>query len=189
MGRNKFLSRKEKEEITRLLDDGEVGLWLESYDFIFSDFDHRNFSQRNLSQDFLEEAKRAKKEIKPGHWGFKLLVPHKLRKRDPEALIKKRLRQHFHKHAQQLQEESVKIIRRSLQLCAAGFLFMIAAALIINSQNENLLLSFLRIILEPAGWFMVWFGLDNLFYKRAENKPDYEFYTKMSKAEITFESY
>ncbi len=185
----KFLSKKEKEEIVHLLEDGEVGLWLDSYDFIFSDFDHRHFSQRSISQDFLEEAKRATKEIDHGKWGFKLLLPNKLRKRDTEIVIKKRLRQHFHKHAIRLQEESKKITRKSLLLCCFGFLLMIGAALILNYQKENIYFSFLRIIVEPAGWFMVWFGLDNLFYKRTENKNDYDFYNRMFRAEIKFESY
>jgi len=189
MQKRRVLSKKEKEEITHLLDDGEVGLWLDSYDFIFSDFDHRHFSQRNISQDFLEEAKRATKEINPGHWGFKLLLPDKLRKRDAEAVIKKRLRQQFHKHAQELDKESKHLLKKSLLLCGIGFLSMIAASLIVNYHKGSLYLSFLRIILEPSGWFMVWFGLDNLFYTRTKNKNDREFYTKMSRAEIKFESY
>lgn len=44
-------------------------------------------------------------------------------------------------------------------------------------------------ILEPAGLFTFWVGGETIFYRPIEKNPDLDFYTKMFKAEIIFESY
>ena len=38
--------------------DYSISLWIDSYDDIFSDFDPRPFSARNISDDFLYEVKK-----------------------------------------------------------------------------------------------------------------------------------
>lgn len=90
----KQISEEEKRKIFEI---SEVSLWLDSYDDIFSDFDPRPYSQRALSDDFLEEAKKAVKEKKTGELELRLLVPHSQRDLEKEIIIKRRLREYFKK--------------------------------------------------------------------------------------------
>jgi hypothetical protein len=45
------------------------------------------------------------------------------------------------------------------------------------------------VLLEPAGWFAVWFGLDQLFYGTRELAREHAFYRKMARADVVFSAY
>ena len=94
-----------KTEIAQLQPRKEVSFWLDGYDDIFSDFDPRPYSQRSLSDDFLAEARKASRDKDQDKLELRLLVAND--KRDPkiEAMIRKRLRDHFSKHANQLRAD------------------------------------------------------------------------------------
>ena len=83
----------------------EISLWLDTYEDIFSDFDPRPLGQRALSDDFLSEAKRAIRERKEGSFELHLLIPTTQRSSATEAVVRKRLREHFTKHATRLAGE------------------------------------------------------------------------------------
>jgi predicted phage tail protein len=104
-------------------------------------------------------------------------------------VIKKRLKEHFRKHFLQLEKAHRGIIRKGIALAIVGFAFMVGATFLYQHNGNNFLSSFLTILLEPSGWFMVWYGLDQIFYVGKQKKPDFQFYDKMDKAEIKFESY
>jgi len=176
---------KEKEKLLKM---SEVSLWLDAYNDIFSSFDPRPYSGRALSDDFLLEAKKASREKVSGQVELKLLVPKKLRKIDQEAVIKKRLQEHFKKHYKMLKEETRNIKVTGGVLAFVGVLLMFAAGWF-ASINTKMIYNFLIVLLEPAGWFMAWFGLERIFYISALKKADLEFYEKMSKAIISFWSY
>jgi hypothetical protein len=168
----------------------EVSLLIESYNDIFSSFDPRPFSQRSLSVDFLEEAKRATREIKPGVFELRFLVPKAKRSIEKEIVIKKRLKEHFKKHHEMLNKEKRGIIHQGLFFVFFGFLFMVAAAYIIFFLGRNSFVKELMIVmLEPGGWFLFWEGLDLIIFKSKAVAPDLEFYRKMTKAEIIFSHY
>jgi hypothetical protein len=44
----------------------------------------------------------------------------------------------------------------------------------------------LFIVIEPAGWFLIWMGLDYVFFENKLRKADREFYRKVAKALINF---
>lgn len=176
---------KEKE---KLLEMFEVSLWLDTYNDIFSSFDPRPYSQRALSDDFLIEAKKASREKVSGQIELKLLVPKKLRKIDQESVIKKRLLEHFKKHYNLLKKEERNIKVTGGILAFVGVLLMFAAGYL-ASLNTKIIHNFIIVLLEPAGWFMAWFGLERIFYISALKKADLEFYEKMRKAVISFWSY
>ena len=46
----------------------------------------------------------------------------------------------------------------------------------------------LRVLLEPAGWFLVWAALDFLFYDFTELKKERNFYERLSEMRIHFKS-
>ena len=183
--------KKLEEQEKHLLAESEVSLVLNSYEDIFSDFDPRPFSGRALSVDFLDEAKRATREIKPGVFELRFLIPAAHRRLDREAIIKKRLKEHFKKHAEILEKEKSKIVRQGVYFVVVGLVFMLVAAFVLYHYHNvmSLLKEMLVVMLEPGGWFLFWEGLDLIIFKSKVIKPDLEFYKKMTKAEIIFTHY
>ncbi|MFH0701358.1 MAG: hypothetical protein V2A62_02895 [Candidatus Woesearchaeota archaeon] len=175
--------------VTHTEHKAEVSLWLDSYTDLFSDFDSRPFSNRAMSQDFLDEAKRATKDLEPGKFSFKLLMPEKLRVLSDEKVIKRRLKEHFQKHHDELEGEQRMITYKGMALAVLGFLLMIAAALVTYQNFSQWWAVIIVTIFEPAGWFTLWFGLDHVFYFKKQKKPEYLFYERMNGTEISFGSY
>ncbi|MBS3176157.1 hypothetical protein J4457_02885 [Candidatus Woesearchaeota archaeon] len=172
-----------------LLEKSEISLLLDTYDDIFSDFDPRSYTKRALSGDFLEAAQHATRETKEGALELHLLLPRKQREKREEVVIKQRLNQHFRKHAFQLEHQIKHTLHQGILITLLGFLFMLIAGLVIFRNPDSFKTQFLRILLEPSGWFMVWFGLDKIFYGTREVKTNLDFYKKMVKAELVFDTY
>ncbi|MCX8159167.1 MAG: hypothetical protein N3D20_02665 [Candidatus Pacearchaeota archaeon] len=181
----RFIS--DEEEILR---EAEVSLLLSNYDDIFSDFDPRPYSQRALSIDFLDEARRATRELKDGSFQLRLLLPIGERKVEREILIKKRLREHFKKHKEMLEKERKKIMINGFLFVIFGILFMFIASYILFYHGSKVFwFEFLVVLLEPGGWFLFWEGLDLVIFETKKISPELMFYRKMSKAEIVFSHY
>ncbi len=175
---------------TELLKKSEISLWLDSYDDVFSDFDPRPNSQRALSQDFLEESKRALRYTVLDNYHLNLLIDEKLRDSEEEEIITKRLHEHFVKHYRMQKKERKKIIKKGISFIVIGVcLLFMATYLLVNYGNTSYFLAFLLIVMEPAGWFFAWEGLDLAIFYSKEQTQDYEFYKKMEKCEILFSSY
>jgi len=171
-----------------LLKRSEISVMLDTYDDIFSDFDPRVYSQRALSDDFLLEAKKATLD-REGDFQLQFLIPKAQRKLEYETLIKRRLREHFRKHYLLLEAEITRTKKKGIFMALGGALMLIAAMFISVYGEEYLALQMLLVLLEPAGWFTAWTGLDEVYYTARQKKPDLEFYQKMSDVEIVFISY
>jgi hypothetical protein len=174
------------EDKRRLLQMSEIGIWLDGYDDIFSDFDPRPYSERALSDDFLSEAKKAAREKTFGTIGMKFLIPTGQRNVKLEEVIKKRLHEHFRKHHHILEGEIRRLRRDGLIQVAIGMAMMMLATRLRYDEGESFLLQLLFVMLEPGGWFITWFGFDQLFGATSLKKPDLDFYSKMSHCEIHF---
>lgn len=174
-----------------LLAKSEVSLLLDGYDDIFSSFDPRPHTQRALSVDFLSEAKRATRETEGGEFELRLMLPASKRSIEKENGIRKRLREHFRKHATLLEGEKKGVFNQGLFFIAFGVIFMFVAAYILfaYSSSRNLFGEFLIVLLEPGGWFLFWEGLDLIIFESKKEKADLEFYRKMTKSEIVFSHY
>ena len=176
----------EKEKLLKL---SEISLILDTYDDIFSDFDPRPFSERSLSDDFLVEAKKASRDRK-GSIELSFLIPTAKKNSSEEGLIKRRLREHFKRHYDLIQNETKGIVKRGLGFVIAGIVVMFFAAFILSREFGNALwASFLIILLEPAGWFLFWEGLNQVIFESRRTKSELEFYEKMSRCDIKFSSY
>ena len=141
-----------------------------------------------LRDDFLFEAKKASKDKLTGI-EIKFLMPKKERNVQHEYLIRKRLRAHFKKHSDLLEMEIKQLRIKGLLMAVFGVVMIFVAASLLFAAEQNYLIRFLEVLLEPAGWFTAWTGLDQIFYKSNEKKPDLEFYDKMMHADIVFLSY
>ena len=168
------------------LREGNISLVLDSYDDIFSDFDPRPYSEKALSDDFLLECKRAARD-KEDRIGLRLLVPSSKRNNNDESKIKKRLREHFHKHFKEKEMEIKAMKKEGITWFFFGALIMVTATMLYKYQG--FFFNFLFIIAEPAGWFTFWEGLSKVFIDPKSKMPDYLIYKKLSSSEVIFSSY
>ena len=163
-----------------------ISLWLDSYDDIFSDFDPRLFSERNISDDFLDEIKKVSMENDLSVNEIKLLLPAKQRQEATELIIIKRLRTFFndnyHYHLRKKKDER----KRGLLFIFIGVVMMVLASVISSYRSSNFLMNTLLMVLEPSGWFLVWSGMDFLIQTSKKEKIELCFYEKISKSKIIF---
>ncbi len=169
-----------------------ISMRLERYSNIFSDFDIQPYSVRSLSVDFLDELKRAAHDKRGGEIELVLHIPKEEHNEPHNIAIKERLTAHFKKHYYLFLEEKRRILKLGISMVTMGILCMIAAAFIIfKDPSENLYLSFLVVFLEPAAWFLLWEGMDQIIFNSKHMSEDLDFYRKMSNlnGRIHFKSY
>ncbi len=186
---NKMHGKIDDNAKKELLAKSEISLILDTYDDIFSDFDPRPYPQRGLSEDFLREAKKSVSVAEKGNLHLGFIMPAAQRNTGHEALIKKRLREYFKKQTEILESAKKKIIRDSWIMTALGFAVLMLAAYVVSLGKTEFIYSMLLVILEPAGWFLAWSGLDNIYLRAGEKNPEIEFYRRMGKTEIEFTEY
>lgn len=167
----------------------KVSLWLDEYDNLFSDFDPRPHSHRELSDDFINEVKKITADIKPETLELIFLIPRGHKNLVSEHVIKERIHNHFKKTETQLEKEIKDYLHKGMISSFVGIILMLLATVISYFENGNLLLNLGRVILEPAGWFTTWFGLDHIFYLSKEDRKELEFTKKMAKTNISFDVY
>jgi hypothetical protein len=183
-------TKKEEKKIDMIgnLREGNISLVLDSYNDIFSDFDPRTYSEKALSDDFLIECKKAARD-KEGKLELRFLVPKEKRNLKDEIRIRKRLKEHFHRHFLE-EQRGIKIMRlEGIVWFVIGAILMLLATFLIGFENKNFVYKLLIIIIEPAGWFFFWEGLNFVFLRSKEKLLDYSFYKKMSHSEICFLDY
>lgn len=167
----------------------EISILLNSYDDIFSDFDPSEYSERILSDDFIIQANKFSKD-KNGHkMSLNLLLPVSARNEQDEKIITKRLHAHFKDTYQLLKNELKKSNQKGILLTAIGASLMILASYLSYLKMQKYPVHLLLVLSEPAGWFLLWAGLDHLVYQSKNKKKEFEFYSKMAKSEIKFLTY
>lgn len=177
---------EKKSEIQSLDHEHSISLWIDDYDDIFSDFDLRHYTSRNVSDDFLRELRKLSHETELHIDELKIHVPEKKRQPDTETLINKRLHNHFVKNLHYFEKKKKTEGKRDILLSVLGIVMMLCAGYISSSKSQNISLHILLVILEPAGWFLVWVSMEHLMNSSRKEKPEIEFYTKMSKSKIVF---
>jgi len=168
----------------------EISIWVDSYDDIFSDFDPRPYSERILSEDFIAELRRVSieeesEEVSELH----LLIPEKSRKEEVEAVIVKRIHAYFRKGGHTLFSRIRRTRGRAVLMAIAGMTMILLASYISGIQMDKFYMKILLVLFEPAGWFFVWTGMDDLFLASRKRKRELEFFSKMSKTKVVFSSF
>lgn len=177
-------------ELKRVLQTSEIALWLEGYDDIFSDFDPSPYSHRILSDDFLLEAMKASRDRGKDGGELKFLIAPEVRNHNHEAIIKKRLHDYFIKQYHLLEKERKGIISKGFLFIICGVLLMLFGSVISAFYlDKHFIYNFIFVLVEPAGWFLFWEGLNHAIYESKKNQPNLNFYKKMSKCKISFLSY
>jgi len=151
----------------------------------------RTEDKRALSVDFLDEIKRAANDKSDDGIEFILNVLQSERDENREAVITNRLFAHFMRHRDLLQKDKRKVLKRGIVMIVLGIISMIGATLVLSQDSKELLASFLVIFLEPAAWFLLWEGSDQILFNSKEINPELDFYRKMSdsRGKIEFRGY
>lgn len=171
-----------------LLAKAEISILLDTYDDIFSDFDPRPYSQRALSDDFLLEAKKATLD-KDGTFDLSFMIPKAKRNFEHEVLVRRRLREHFKKHALLLERDIQNIKKKGILLLLGGLVMLLLAALVTFYSHGMIFFNLILVVLEPAGWFLFWIGGEKFVYEKRNKDPELIFYQKMTRCEISFHAY
>lgn len=164
----------------------DISLWVDCYDDLFSDFDLRPFTSRNISDDFLREVKKLSHESDLHVDNLVLYLPKNIRDKDSEAIITRRLHNHFTKNLHFFKKKRKAESKRDLLLSLLGLSMMLTAGYISSSGSRNIWIHVLLVVFEPAGWFLVWINLEHLINSSRREKPELEFYLKLSKCKIFF---
>lgn len=173
----------------RLLRLSELSVWLDCYDDIFSDFDPRPYQQRALSDDFLAMARKEILKKTGGELELTFLLPHGMRDRKTEKLIKERLHGHFTRHAALVRGEITRLRRRGGLMCLASCAMLFFAAYLPELAFPVALTRLLTVLCNPAGWYLVFSGLDQIFAKAAQQRPELLFHEKLAECQISFRDY
>jgi len=172
------------------LKEGNISLIIEDYNDLFSDFDPRSYSERAISDDFLQECRRAARDKnEDDEVELRILTPKSKRNLKDEWKIKKRLKEHFSRHFKKEEQKIKKIKWEGFLWFVLGTIFILALTLLQDSALTGFFIQVVKTILEPAGWFSFWEGLGKIFIVAKEKSTGYEFYRKMAKAEVNFTEY
>lgn len=183
--------KKDKESKIHFIRHGQsdiVNMWLDRYEEIFSDFDPSPFSHRIVSDDFISEARRICTD-KTGHIReFNLYLPEEMRNEHEEEIIKKRLHDFFIMRLNKYVKEFGDVRKRGMLFALLGIILLSIITYLFSLKAFSGIIQFVFIVAEPAGWFLIWMGLDNMFFTNKPQKPDMELFKKLAKAEIYFHS-
>jgi hypothetical protein len=176
---------------TLMIRQGNISLILDSYDDIFSDFDPRPYSEKALSDDFLNECKRAASDNREDGFEFRLLIPTAKRNVNEEIVIKKRLKAHFQKHYNREKHDLNEIRLSGWKWIGLGLVIMFLAYLTYSDfiTKHEMIKNLILIFSEPGGWFIFWIGGEKIIYGTREKKALHDFYKKMTTAKIYFFEY
>jgi hypothetical protein len=166
----------------------DISIWLDGYDDLFSDFDPRPLFDRNISDDFMYEVRKVSRESHFQIKHLKLLVPAAKRNEETEEIITKRLHSFFRNNHQHFLKQKKSEKRKGSFFALLGISLMLSASYVSSLQSESFFKRLLFVVMEPAGWFMVWTGFELLFYPRRLQKTELDFYDKLAGSKIVFEN-
>jgi hypothetical protein len=165
----------------------ELNLWLDSYDDIYSDFDSRHYLKRRISEDFLHELRTEMKYREHHHAGDMVLLLAQERRDEPaEKVIAKSLTDFFSAQFYFHRDKCGKKLKNGLLFFTAGVIIIVLNSWVSYYAAASFSVITLKVLLEPAGWFLLWAALDFLFYDFAELKKERFFFKELSEMHIHF---
>jgi hypothetical protein len=167
-----------------------ITIWLDTYDDIFSDFDPREYDVRALSDDFVNALRKIVREDEHNPTQeFYLLIPASVHDHKTEEIVSRRLHNYFRKILQHLREDVRATRKKGILFMISGLVFLLCAGYISFLHPSQAALHLLMVALEPAGWFFIWMGYDNLVSSIARKRSDVEFHSRMNKSRIIFKTF
>ena len=167
----------------------EITIQLDNYDDIFSDFDPRPYHSRELSEDFIKEMRRRYLEDKRGRFEVRFTMPSSERDQKEEALIKKRLREHFASMVENENDTVSQIRSRGYIYMLIGAIVLVADVFALFALNESsVFYQILSVLIVPAGWYGMFTGIGKILDEPAEAIERKGIYEKFEKAAYIFMS-
>lgn len=166
----------------------DLNFWIDSYDDLFSDFDSRPYSERAISDDFLVELNKLTEEKEDFVKTVCFQLAAKIRDEKTEALIMNRLVKRFENQFARFSSELNASRRNGILMTVIGVAALMFAVFITSLGEHTLWQSSLKILFEPAGWFLIWTGLDKLYLGGKPIKRKRDFYALLEKSKVEFVS-
>ena len=165
-----------------------ISFWLDDFDDIYSDFDSRHYLKRRISEDFLHEVVLSlhHKEIKSND--LVLFLPSKKRNLEVELNITSSLTSYFQKQYSLHKEQYQKTFRKGIYMLLSGIVLMIVNFFLSYKYRQSVALSLLRVLAEPGSWFLIWAGLDTLYYDLSVIRKERDQFGLLSQIKIHFHS-
>ena len=171
----------------RLADLQELSIAIDSFDDIFSDFDPREYSKRDLSEDFLREMRHRYKESQRGALEVSFYTPTSLHNDTLEKMTIQRIKQHY-RHIANQTKKAISVIRNR-GFFYIGFGLVLLFALTYTTYLKifsDLHIQIFGILFMPLGWFGIWEGFSKVLDLPWKLKEELEFSTKLAKANYLF---
>jgi len=160
----------------------DIVIALETYDDLFSDFDIRNFSERTISKDFLDEMNlRMSKLDSIDQLRVVFVIPNAHRAKSQEIIILNRIRKFFQYRYTRYCQKDKRIKVRSGVYVLIGLLLLVFANFIYNFVP----VVFKDFLLIPS-WYFIWSGLDQYLSTREGVTRKKRYYGILSNAELEF---
>jgi hypothetical protein len=137
---------------------------IDKYDEIFSDFDPSPYQIRTVSDDFINEAKKICREKDDVLKEFNIFLLANARDEAKEILIIKRVHTYFKKKLLWHNLERKQIKRKGMFYGLGGIILLVTLTYFLSLQILPSVLQVAFIVIEPAGWFLIWMGLDYVFF-------------------------
>lgn len=166
----------------------DLNIWIDSYDDLFSDFDSRHFTERAVSDDFLLQMHKLTEEKEDFIKTLHFQIPAKLRDENSEKIIIARLSADFKSEFIRYSAELNSSRRNGIVMTLIGLVAFATTILIMSLEGNKLWQNFLRVLFEPAGWFLIWSGLDKIFFSGKPIKRKRDFYARLEKSKVEFVS-
>ena len=172
----------------RLDDINAISIAIDTYDDIFSDFDPRDLTQRDLSEDFIIEITRRHRQEMKGKYDVVLVAPKSIEDPVAEKKIISRLNKYFHqKYTRYAKSINDLRLRGSLYIVFGMVLLMTMSLLTYYNKIDRLKLEIVGIVFMPLGWFGIWEGFSKIVDIPFKLGRDTQVYKKLSKASYKFE--
>lgn len=168
--------------------EAAISFWLDDFDDIYSDFDSRHYTKRRVSEDFLHELAVSLEynETKATH--LALILPSKKRNLEIERNIVSSLFHFFQEQFIRCKEQYRKAMHKGLRMLISGTILMTLNFVLTYYFKNSLLLSLLRVLAEPGSWFLVWAGLDLLYYDLKIRKKKLLYFHHLTELKVHFQS-
>ena len=166
----------------------ELSLWFDDFNDIYSDFDSRHFLKRRISDDFLHELQLSLKHRDKPIINMVLLIPEQKRNKEIEKDTITRLHNYFSQQFYLNENRYRKFFRKGMIMLFAGIIIMSVNFILNFKYEQDLVLSMLRVLFEPGGWFLIWVGLDALYYDLHTLKKEKAKFNSLAQMKIHFQS-
>jgi hypothetical protein len=166
----------------------ELDLWLDSYDDIYSDFDSRHYLKRRISEDFLFELHKEMKYKEHTAKDLIIFLPQDRRNEESEKVIASSLGDFFKGQFLIHQDKCRSKMKNGIVILLSGICIMLINSWLYYRFSPSQTINSVKILLEPAGWFLVWAALDFLFFDLKGLRKERNFYRKLNDIHIYFKS-